>query len=349
MKKYSKLALWLHKLMHWEYWPLQVVYAPVFVYWAYLAVKARSFVFFTASNPSIESGGMVGEGKYNTLKNIPAQYRTPTLFISMSLQQDHIFQLIASQSWSYPLIFKPDAGERGVRVERINNEQEAVHYINACTYDFLIQPFITYPIELGVFYYRYPSQDRGTVISIVSKDFLSVTGDGKHMLCELVAASPRAAYQLERMQVKFKDQWNEVVPKDEKLLLESIGNHCRGTSFRDANYLIDEQLINTFDNIAKQIEGFYFGRFDLKCTSIEKMKRGEDIQIMELNGANAEQGHIYEPGYSYFTALGTILKQWTILYEISVENNKAGVPYMSFQDAIRHMKKSKALRAKYAA
>ena len=349
MKKYSKLELWWHKVTHWEYWPLQVVYAPVFVYWAYLALKARSLVFFTASNPSIETGGMVGEGKYSTLKNIPVKYRTPTLFIPTPTNHEHVFQLIDEQTWLYPLIFKPDVGERGVRVEKINNKSEAIKYLNACTYDFLIQPFVSYPIELGVFYYRYPSQDKGTVISIVSKDFLSVEGDGKHTLSELVGAFPRAAFQQERMQSKFHEQWNKVLPQGDKLLLESIGNHCKGTSFRDANYLIDEQLINTFDAIAKQIDGFYFGRFDLKCTSIEEMKRGEGIQIVELNGAGSEQGHIYEPGFSYFTAIKTILNQWNILYKISVENNKRGIPYMTLSEARSYIKKAKELRIKYAA
>jgi hypothetical protein len=183
----------------------------------------------------------------------------------------------------------------------------------------------------------------------VKKDFLTVLGNGKSTLSELVSASPRAAFQKDRLQKKFAEQWNSVLAKGDTMLLESIGNHCRGTSFRDANHLIDQQLVETFDAIAKQIKGFYFGRFDLKCTSIEEMKCGEGIQIVELNGAGSEQGHIYEPGYSYFKAMQTILKQWNVLYEISVENNKLGIPYMTLKEARVYIKKAKSLRIKYAA
>jgi len=334
--------------MHWEYWPLQVVYFPVFFYWAYLALRARSLVFFTASNPSIETGGMLGEGKYSILNNIPEKYRTPTLFVGHPLHTVSVFQSIAAKQWTYPLIFKPDVGERGVRVEKINDEQEALAYMAACQYDFLVQPFISYPIELGVFYFRYPSKDKGTVVSVVSKAFLTVEGDGKHTLSELIESNPRAALQRDRLQQKFSMQWEALLPLGEKILLESIGNHCRGTSFRNANDMIDEALIDTFDNIAKQIDGFYFGRFDLKCKSIEELKRGEGIQIVELNGAGSEQGHIYHPGFSYFTAMATILKQWKVLYEISVENHKRGVAYMPLKEAVSYIRKAKALRVKYS-
>jgi hypothetical protein len=349
MKKYTKTSLWWHKITHWEYWPLQVVYIPVFIYWAYLAMRARSLVFFTASNPNIETGGMLGERKYSILNSIPEKYRTPSVLIPSPHRVEEVLNHLRSLNWSYPLIFKPDIGERGVRVEKINHEEEAKDYVSKAPYDFLVQPFIDYPIELGVFYYRYPSQEKGTVISIVSKEFLSVQGDGIHTLQELIESNPRAAMQRDRLNIKFKNQWHVVLPKGDRMLLEAIGNHCRGTSFQNANHLIDETLIETFDRIAKQIDGFYFGRFDLKCRSIEEMKRGEGIQIVELNGAGSEQGHIYHPGFPYLTAMKTILKQWRVLYDISVENHQRGVAYMSTSEAYAFAKKSKKIRNQYAA
>jgi hypothetical protein len=349
MKKYSKVSLWWHKVTHWEYWPLHVVYIPVLVYWAYLAVKARSLVFFTASNPNIETGGMLGERKYSILESVPEKYRTPSMLIEHPKSAEEVLKKINTLKWPYPLIFKPDVGERGIRVEKINNEQEAKAYISKAQFDFLVQPFIDYPIELGVFYYRYPSKEKGTVISIVSKEFLTVRGDGCHTLQELVESMPRAAMQRDRLETKFKSHWNTIVAKGDQMLLESIGNHSRGTSFQNANHLIDDTLIDTFDRIAKQIDGFYFGRFDLKCRSIEEMKRGEGIQIVELNGAGSEQGHIYHPGFSYFTAMKTVLQQWRILYEISVENHKKGVAYMTTSEAYIYAQKSKKLRNQYSA
>ncbi|HSZ72148.1 MAG TPA: hypothetical protein VK750_05690, partial [Cytophagaceae bacterium] len=235
------------------------------------------------------------------------------------------------------------------RVEKIENKEQALLYLSQCSYDVLAQPFIPYPIELGVFYYRYPSRERGNILSVVYKDFLKMRGDGMHSLEQLVHFNPRAALQADRLHKKYADRWNEVLEEGEELLLEPIGNHCRGTSFRNSNDIIDDQLISVFDHISKQIDGFYFGRFDLKCMSVEDLKKGLGIRIMELNGAGSEQGHIYHPGFSFFTALKTILRQWRILFEISVENHQRGIPYMTLKETRIYLRKSKQLRLKYSA
>ena len=344
----TSLRLRWHQLTHWEYWPMEVVYFPVFFYWIYLSIRARSLFFFSASNPGIETGGMLGEVKFDILKRIPEAYRTPTLFFGYPFQAKQVLTQLAEAHWSYPFIFKPDIGERGNGVEKIENETQALTYLSTCSYNILVQPFVSYPIELGVFYYRYPSQESGHVVSVVAKDFLKVKGDGMSSLSELIGANPRAALQTERLRKKYPKQWNEVLIKNDELLLEPIGNHCRGTSFRNANGIINEQLVSVFDTISKQIDGFYFGRFDLKCRSMEDLMKGEGISIMELNGAGSEQGHIYHPGFSFFTAVKTILQQWRILFEISVENHKKGVPYMTLKETRAYLRKSKQMRLKYS-
>lgn len=348
MSNNLSLRLRWHKLTHWEYWPMEVVYFPVFFYWIYLGIKARSLFFFSASNPGIETGGMLGEVKFDILKKIPKAYRTPTLFFAYPFDAQSLLDQLGALQWNYPLIFKPDIGERGNGVEKIENTKQAFDYLSHCNYDILVQPFITYPIELGVFYYRYPSQSKGHVISVVAKEFLKVKGDGLRTLAQLVDANPRAALQAERLSAKYEKRWLKVMSNGEELLLEPIGNHCRGTSFRNANDIIDEQLIAVFDTISKDIEGFYFGRFDLKCRSIAELMKGEGISIMELNGAGSEQGHIYHPGFSFFTAVKTILHQWRILFEISTENHKKGVPYMTLKEMRGYLRKSKQMRAKYS-
>jgi len=60
----SKIKLVLTKITHWEYWPFELVYFPVVLYYFWLSIRARSFFFFSASNPSIETGGMLGESKF---------------------------------------------------------------------------------------------------------------------------------------------------------------------------------------------------------------------------------------------------------------------------------------------
>ena len=68
----SKLLF--HKITHWEYWPFQVVYIPIYFQWAFYALKAKSIFFFNASNPTIKNGGFIMESKKAIYDLIPQQY-----------------------------------------------------------------------------------------------------------------------------------------------------------------------------------------------------------------------------------------------------------------------------------
>jgi hypothetical protein len=89
--------------------------------------------------------------------------------------------------------------------------------------------------------------------------------------------------------------------------------------------LINEQLNEVFDSIAKQIEGFHYGRFDLKIDCIENLYLGKNIQIMELNGVSADLGHIFDPNYKLFDAYADVARHWKILADISKEQQKKGI------------------------
>ena len=124
----------------------------------------------------------------------------------------------------------------------------------------------------------------------------------------------------------------------EQVVLVPYGNHVLGATFLNYNHIIDEQLTNTIDKISRRIDGFYYGRYDLRCNSIEDLKAGENFSIMEVNGARAEPAHIYEPGFSFFKAQLTIAKHFRMMYEAARENHKNGVAYMSykiFKDTLR--------------
>ena len=76
----KKFKLFIHKLTHWEYWPFDVVYIPMYFVWFYYAAKARSFFFFNAANPYIKNAGFLMESKKDIYDIIPAQF-IPKTFI----------------------------------------------------------------------------------------------------------------------------------------------------------------------------------------------------------------------------------------------------------------------------
>ena len=126
----------------------------------------------------------------------------------------------------------------------------------------------------------------------------------------------------------------DCIPKaGENIELVPIGNHCRGATFYNGNSLIDEKLEAEFDKVNHQMNGVYFGRFDIKCRSIDLLKQGQDYKILEINGVGAEPAHIYDPDYRLFQAFKDILNQWKIIYQISLHNRRNGVNFMSYKEA----------------
>lgn len=335
------MKLLYNRIRHWEYWPFEVVYLPVFLYYAWLSLRARSFFFFSASNPSIVTGGLIGESKYSILQNIPEEYRAYTVFIEKEASFGEVLEKIKAHGIAFPLIAKPDVGERGNRVEKIHSIAALQLYVTSIRQDFLIQEYINYPIELGIFYYRLPNERHGKVSSVVEKAFLEIMGNGVDTLGSLIRQHPRAAFQYERLKHTF--DYTSIPSKNEMVLLEPIGNHCRGTTFLNANHLIDPVLTALFDRISSQIDGFYFGRYDLRCKSIMELKEGKHIKILELNGAGAEPAHIYQPGFPLIRAWKVLLHHWSMLYKISIMNHAKGVAYINFQEFKKVYKAHKSM------
>ena len=335
-EKLSTNVLWA-KLTRWEFWPFSVFYFPILFYWTWLVLRTKSFFFFTSSNPGIEFGGMLGESKDKIYKDINPIYIPKTYKLSSTINLIDFKKRLEKEDLSFPFILKPDIGERGWMVELIKNENDLVEYLQKIQVDFLVQEYVHLPIELGIFYYRYPSREKGTVSSIVMKEMLSVKGDGQSRVRELVLKDVRAKMHLETLEntkfeiLDYKPHYNEEVE------LVSIGNHCRGTTFLNGNHLINSQLISVLDNVSKEIDGFYFGRFDLRCGSIEELYKGENFKILELNGAGAEPAHIYHPGFSLLQAYKDIVHHLKVLADISLENHKRGVKFMSFQNGMKEV------------
>lgn len=329
------------KLRNWEYWPFGIVQFPIFFYFGWLSLRARSIVFFSASNPGITMGGMFGESKFEVLRKVPSEFVPKTTFVPRSSDLHVVLSLLKESGIGWPLICKPDLGERGFMVKRIENESALADYLETMKFDFIAQELVSDPMEFGVFYTRFPSRERGEVTSIVMKEMLSVVGDGTSTLQQLILNVDRAKLQWDSLSQVYQNQLNSVPASGRKMELVSIGNHCLGTKFLDGTHLITPKLSDTFDKISKQIPGFYFGRFDLRCSSVEDLYKGK-IKIMELNGCGAEPAHIYQPGYSLRKALKVLFTHWKNIFIIARENQRNGIEFISFKEAVQHYRKFKA-------
>lgn len=339
LKKITRSNFYI-KLNSWEYWPFGIVQLPLFIYYGWLSLRSRTILFFTASNPGIAMGGMLGESKYDVLKKIPSQYVPHTIRIDAGASIPDVLYALNENGFSLPVIFKPDLGERGFMVKKIKSESDIQQYLKQLPFSFLIQEFVDLPLEFGVFYTRFPNDEKGFVNSVVMKEMLHVVGDGSTTLRELILQKDRAKLQWETLKITYQDCLEEIPEKGKVLELVSIGNHCLGTMFLDGSHLINDKLSDTFDRISKQIDGFYFGRYDLRCNSLPDLYEGK-IKVMELNGCGAEPAHIYQPGFPLTKALRVLFKHWRNIFVIARQNIERGAAYTTIKEGKVYYKKFK--------
>jgi len=329
------------RLFNWEYWPFNIVYGPVYLYWLFLCIRARSFFFINASNPSIKNGGFLMESKKEIYDIIPQKYYPATLFFKAGADEDEIVNALCESNFKYPLIGKPDIGGRGRAVEKLETINDVIDYAQKSRADFLLQEYVPYNNEVGIFYYRYPNEDKGHISGIVAKEFLTLVGDGSSTMEELLKKDKRFVLQFSSLQKTYGKKLQTVLLRNEECLLVPYGNHARGAKFIDISNLIDEQLTNTIDKVSKEIPGFYFGRMDIKYDCWQDMRTGQKFSIIEVNGAGSEPTHIYDPKHSIFFAWKEIIRHLNILLKISMYNHKhKKIAYLSFKEGLKMLQEN---------
>ncbi len=340
-----KMPLFLVRILNYEYWPFWILFFPMVFYWLYLSMRARSLTWFTAANPGIELGGFFGESKINILQKIPSAYLPTSLFFEAGTEVNNIVQSMEEASLSFPVIAKPDKGEMGFQVAKIHNETELMSYLKESRGRLIIQEFIEFENELGILYHKFPNGKKSGITSIVKKEFLSVTGDGTSTILELMEQSDRARFQIGAVTKKLGNEIYRVLNNGEKYLLEPIGNHCRGTKFINGNDLINSELVEVFDKISENMDGFYYGRFDLKVKNISDLYAGENIRIMEVNGVSSEPAHIYDNNMNLFKVYRDLFTHATIVNRIARMNHQRGNSYIPFsvlmKTIINHFKEKR--------
>jgi hypothetical protein len=328
------------RVFNWELWPFDLIYAPLWFVWIYYAIKARSLYFFTPTNPTLIFGGFEAGSKMEIYQQLTAGSYPKTILIKPTHTNDEIKKELAENGLSYPFVAKPDEGMQGILFRVIESEDELSRYHKIVGVNYIIQTFIDFPMEFSVFYIRYPGQLKGKVTGFIVKDYLHVNGDGKKTLEQLINEHPVAQHRLPEMKAKHGSNWLTIPKNGEKYYLSIAGNRSRGAKFINLHKEIDQRLNDIFDEM-NPLRNLFYGRYDLKCSSVENLKAGKDIMILEYNGAGAEPNHIYDCGMSYFKALKVLSAHWGHMYRIGKINNKMGVPYWSFKKSRSFMRQQK--------
>ncbi len=345
-----RLATRWDRLRRWEFWPAWVFYAPLAAWVAWLALRHRSLTLFTVANPGFPHGGLVGESKAHILSSFadqesvaetwlldPAQGGAARLVAgeavreaadapassgdSMAIGEPAATGEPAPRPWTFPLVVKPDVGERGAGVAVVHSQEELDRDLATRRSRVLLQRYV-HGDELGVFYYRLPGEPHGRVFGITEKRLPSVTGDGRSAVGDLIRRDVRLRCQERTLRRGLGNEAERVPALDEKVAVGELGNHCLGCEFRDGAHLGTPALATAIDEVSLGVPGFHIGRYDIRGT-MEDMQAGR-FKVIELNGVSSDATNVYDPRNSLRSAYGTLFRQWTIAFRIAAANRSRG-------------------------
>ena len=331
-----------YKLTNWESWHYMAKYIPIMPVWGWHCLRAGSPWFFTASNPTLTFGGFEGETKSEMYKQLPSGTYPKSIYISPSILLVDVKEMLLHNNFTYPFAVKPDAGMMGFMFRRIDNEDALIKYHTNMPVNYIIQELSVYPLEVSVFYYRYPNEQKGTITGFLKKEFLEVVGDGNVTLLELILNYERVRLRIDEMKAKHADNLQRILPKGEIYILSYALNLSRGGRLVSLAREKDERLLKVFDDLSNYTKHFYYGRYDIKCASVESLKNGKDFTILEFNGCGAEPHHAYGDGNTLFQAYAIFLQHWKVLYKISAYNNTHGFRRWNFMRGWQYLQKAKA-------
>lgn len=305
LRKYSII------LTTWEYWPWGIVYTPIYIYYLWNVIRCGKWFYFSAVNPTMYNGGFFGNKKTEMYDLLPADSYPKYELVNANFNLNQL-EIV------FPCIVKPNVGERGFGIKKINNLDELKSYQANCNYEFLIQEYCNYKNELSVFCIKDIRTNTFFTTSIIGKKLLSIVGDGKHTLLELISKNKNSFLQIERLQAKWGKLFDEIIPTGKELFLIDNANHSKGAIFNSIDEKKDE-ISSLFIHLSKQINGFNYGRFDVKYNTIDELLEGK-YSIIELNGVGAEPIDMYIPKLSLWKGLSILVYHWKKMYEIAQYN-----------------------------
>lgn len=340
-----------------EFWPSWLMYLPVALQWLLLSIRYRSLTLPLIANPELPLSGMVGVPKSLLLDQASGEVKEAILdwFIvtkseqPLNLQATETLEKCAERNITFPFVCKPDIGCRGNGVRLVENRDQL---LKALAYypvgaGMMIQRLADFEAEAGVFYVREPGERKGKIISLALKYTPYVVGDGNSTLEQLIENDVRASELVHLYQKRHKQNWDQVIPSGQPYRLVFSASHSKGAIFKDASHLITTELSQKISKLMEELPEFYYGRLDIKFNSVEQLKAGESMQIVEINTASSEPLHIWDSNTAFLPAVRSLLFQYRKLFEIGHANRAKGYKPPPVGDLYRHWRLEQKLSRQY--
>lgn len=321
-----------------EFWPNWLFYAPVVLFWAFKAIQYRSITLPTLANPRINAGGLCGESK-NAILDLAGPDARPWIAdyvgLTVSAHVDandttRALGAMARAGLTFPVVAKPDMSCNGVGVKVMRDEAQLKGYLDAFPRgaELQLQSLVTYEGEAGVFYIRHPGEKTGRITSITLKYPPVVVGDGRRDIKTLINADKRLEAISHVLLPKLGPKAEHIPAPGERVALVFVGNHCRGSTFKDGLAEATPALTARIDKIMQDMPGVYFSRIDLRYNDLETLREGRDFKIIEFNGAGSEATHIWDPEMTLLRAYKDQFSHYGESFRIGAEIRKTGAKPM---------------------
>lgn len=317
-----KLVNFVRKMSQWEFWPVWLAYMPVVIYCFWLAVRYRSLTLFTAANPGIYSGGFCEEPKSETLAALRALPEFCPAFEVVPAEAPPrekiaiVSRFLEEAGLGYPLVLKPERGERGTGVAIIRDAAQLEQRLRSSDRSVIVQEFVP-GLEFGLYFAD------GRLLGLTEKVFPAVIGDGRSSVGELVRRDSRARLIESVYRTQALASFDRVPREGEAVPLVEIGAHCRGTVFLDGRHLMTAELEAAVARAAAAVPGFFLGRLDVKAESAEGLQAGR-FRILEVNGVTGEPTYIYDPRVGIVQSYAALFRHWRLAFEIGDRNRRNG-------------------------
>jgi hypothetical protein len=311
--------------------PKWLICVPLVAQWCWLAARHGGLTLPSTANPFITAGGLVGERKTEYLETMgelarAAYARSTSLTVPETERVVAAERALRDAGLSLPVVAKPELGWCGYGVRRLATRESLAEYVSSFPVgeQIVLQEYLSYEGEAGVFYVRHPEAERGAVVAIALRHFARVCGDGRSTVEQLIARDARAQRLARDPRHRIEVALDQVPAAGTVVRLATIGSLRAGALYTNGSDLITPELSDAFDAIARDMKDFYFGRFDVRFDSEAALRRAADFRIVEVNGAGSEAIHAWDPKLSPLAALGILFEKQRLLFEIAATNRRRG-------------------------
>jgi hypothetical protein len=323
-----------------EFWPGWLFYAPVVVQWIALGLRHGDFSLPTAANPEIDTGGLCGESKGAILDQMTGPARGlvapyACFDVTGTTPIDDADAAMRRASLAFPLVAKPDIGCNGTGVRLVADRPALIRYLDAFPRGrrAMLQEFVPYENEAGLFYIREPGATAGRITSITFKHPPTVTGDGQRTLRALILDHERFSRIPQLFLSRPAAQLDLVPARGERVQLVFVGNHCKGSVFEDGTDSATPALLAAVERVIAALPDFHFGRIDVRFTTLADLRAGTGLRILEVNGVGAEATHVWDPRTRLLDAWRSELAHFGAAWRIGAANRARGAA----SSGLRHM------------